>query len=83
MQVTTVVVSRVGEGRDPEPGAMGGAGQMGMMGGSHHDMMQGMMKMMMQMHGGMMGGGMGCRWTDGSDGSGHDVPHAWVDDGSI
>ena len=32
---------------------------MGMMGGSHHDMMQGMMKMMMQMHGGMMGGGMG------------------------
>ncbi|WP_238323509.1 EF-hand domain-containing protein [Actibacterium atlanticum] len=40
---------------------MGPAGMMGqaaMMGGDHHEMMQGMMKMMMQMHGGMMGGGM-------------------------
>jgi hypothetical protein len=33
-------------------------GQTAMMGGEHHEMMQGMMKMMMQMHGGMMGGGM-------------------------
>ncbi len=42
------------------PAEMGGAaGQMGMMEGDHHAMMQGMMKMMMQMHGSMMGGGMG------------------------
>ncbi len=42
------------------PGPMGGDhGQMGMMGGNHHEMMQGMMKMMMQMHGGMMIGDMG------------------------
>lgn len=36
----------------------GPMGQGGMMGGGHHEMMQGMMQMMMQMPGGMMEGGM-------------------------
>jgi len=45
---------------DDQPAApVGGPmGQGAMMGGGHHEVMQGMMQMMMQMHGGMMGGGM-------------------------
>ncbi|MEM5469969.1 MAG: EF-hand domain-containing protein [Sulfitobacter sp.] len=50
----------VGKVETQSPAGMGGAaGQMGMMEGDHHAMMQGMMKMMIQMHGSMMGGGMG------------------------
>jgi hypothetical protein len=36
-----------------------------MMGGKHHEMMQGMMQMMMQMHGGMMHDGMGVKGAMG------------------